>query len=97
MAKETVKARNARFSDLLGMLDARQRELNKLSSEVKSLKEQVKSEVPPGTYGDWIRAEGTPRQVLDQAAVRADYQERGVPLPMKTTDAPIVITPKVAR
>ncbi len=96
MARESVKARNQRYSDILGMLDARQRELNKLAAEVKQLKAQAK-EIPPGTYVDWIRAEGTPREILDQAAVRADYQERGVPLPMKTTDAPVVITPKVAR
>ena len=93
MAKETKAQRTSRVSLLLGEFDARSKELNKLQTIVKGLKAQVQ-EIEPGTFGDWIRAEGTPRSILDQSAVRQDYANRGVPLPMKATDAPIVVSHK---
>jgi len=94
--RETKAARASRVSMLLADFDARSKELNKLQTLVKGLKAQV-AEIEPGTYGDWVRAYGTPRNVLDQAAVRADYAARGVDLPMKPTDAPVVVTPVAAR
>lgn len=91
MVRESKAVRTARISMLLAEFDARSKELNKLQGIVKTLKEQVR-EITPDTYGEWVRAEGTPRSVLDQAAVRADYAERGVELPTKLTDPPIVVT-----
>lgn len=93
MAKETAAQRRTRIGMLLADYANRSEELRKLRKIVEGLKEQV-AEVDPGTYGDWIRGEGTPREVLDQAAVRRDYAERGVPLPTFTTAAPVVVTPK---
>lgn len=95
MARETKTARTNRISMLLAEFDARSRELNKLQAIVKGLKEQVK-ELPPDTYGDWVLGHGTPREIMDQQAVRKDYLERNVPMPTKMTEAPIVITPKGA-
>ena len=89
--RETKAQRAMRISLLLGEFDTRSKELNKLQTVVKGLKAQV-AEIEPGTFGEWVRAEGTPRNVLDQGAVRADYAARGVELPMKTTDAPVVVT-----
>jgi hypothetical protein len=91
MAKETAAQKRTRIALLLADFDARNRELRKLTKIVEGLKEQVK-EIDPGTYGDWQRSDGTPREILDQAAVRQDYAERGVPLPMKVTDAPAVVS-----
>ena len=92
MARETKAARTSRISALLADFDARSRELNKLQAIVKGLKEQVR-EIEPGTYGEWVRAEGTPRAILDQAAVREFYAANGVELPTKMTDPPVVVTP----
>lgn len=95
MAKETAAQRRTRISLLLADYDARSRELRKLAKIVDGLKEQIR-EVPVGTYGDWIRSEGTPREIMDQAAVKQEYAARGEDLPMRMTDAPIVVTPKVS-
>jgi hypothetical protein len=93
MPRETKTARNARVSGLLADFDARNREINKLSKIRDGLKEQLK-EIEPGTYGDWVLATGTPREVLDQRAARELLTQHGVPVPTKITDAPIVVTPK---
>lgn len=91
MAKETAAARRTRIEGLLSHYDEASRQLRKLAKDVDSMKEQIK-EIPPGTYGEWIRSAGTPREIMDQQAVKRDYEERGATLPTKTTDAPIVVT-----
>jgi len=93
--RETIKQRDARVSMLLADYDARVRELRKLEKDVDSLKEQVR-EIEPGTYGDWVREDGTPREIMDQAAVKEDYHKRRVEVPMTTTRPPIVVRPAVA-
>lgn len=90
-ARETKAQKTTRVGMLLADYDARSRELRKLTKEVDSLKAQVK-EVDPGTYGDWIVSTGTPREILDQAAVKAGYAARGESLPTKTTDAPVIVS-----
>lgn len=96
MAKETAAARRSRISMLLADYDARSRELRKLAKDVDSLKEQIR-EIPPGTYGEWTRAEGTPREITDQAAVKAHYAEIGLPLPTKMTEPPVIVTPAAGK
>lgn len=91
MARETAAQKRTRIALLLADYDARSRELRKLVKIVDGLKEQIR-EIDPGTYGDWQRSDGTPREIMDQAAVKQDYAERGVPLPVKVTDAPIVVS-----
>lgn len=95
MARETAAQKRSRISMLLADFDARNRELRKLSKIVEGLKEQVR-EVEPGTYGDWIRGTGTPREIMDQAEARRLLELNGIPVPMKTTDAPVVVSPKVS-
>jgi hypothetical protein len=94
--RETKAARASRVSMLLADFDARSKELNKLQAIVKGLKAQV-AEIEVGTYGEWIRTEGTPRNMLDQPAVLADYAARGVEPPMKLTKAPVQVTPVAGR
>jgi hypothetical protein len=96
MAKETVAQRKTRYSMLLADYKNRSEELNKLMTVVKGLKVQVK-DVPAGIYGDWVRAEGNPREITDQDAVKQHYAELGLPLPTKMTEAPIIVTPKVSK
>jgi len=91
--KETAAQRKTRYAMLLADYDARSRELRKLDSIVKGLKEQIR-EMPTGTYGEWVRSEGTPREIPDSAAIKADFAARGVALPTKFTEAPILVTPK---
>jgi len=91
MARETKAQRVARVSALLAEFDARTRERNKLDTIVRGLKEQVK-EIDPGTYGDWVRAEGTPREIMDQPAARELLTANGLTVPVKMTDPPIVVT-----
>ena len=95
MPRETKAALNARVSALLADFDARNREINKLSKIRDGLKEQLK-EIDPGTYGDWILATGTPRELLDQREAKRLLTEAGIPVPMRTSDAPIVVSPKSA-
>jgi hypothetical protein len=92
MARETAAQRRTRIEMLLADYQNRSSELRKLVKIVDGLKEQVK-EVAPGTYGEWQRSTGTPREILDQAAIKAKYAELGLTLPTKMTDAPIVVSP----
>lgn len=92
MARETAAQRRTRIEMLLADFDARNRELRKLTKIVDGLKEQVK-DVPVGVYGEWQRAEGTPREITDQAAVKAHYAEVGIEMPTRLTDPPIVVSP----
>lgn len=88
--RETAAQKRNRIAMLLADYDARSRELRKLAKDVDSLKEQVK-EIEPGTYDEWTVSTGTPREIMDQAAVKREYQDRGQVLPTKMTDAPIVV------
>lgn len=92
MAKETAAQRKARFARLLADYDARSRELRKAAKDVDDLKQQIRTEVPPGTYGEWTRGEGTPREILDQAEAKNLLTARGIPIPTKMTDAPVTVT-----
>jgi hypothetical protein len=93
MARETKTAMNARVSALLADFDARNREINKLKKIADGLKEQIK-EIESGTYGDWVLARGTARYNLDQRAARELLTQHGVEVPVKLSEAPIVVTPK---
>lgn len=94
--RETAAQKRSRFSALLAEFDARNRELNKLTTIVKGLKAQIE-EIPVGTYGDWILSTGTPREMLDQQAVKQLCTEHGLPIPTKVTRAPIIVSPKVGK
>lgn len=91
MPRETAAQRRTRIAMLLADYDARSRELRKLAKDVDSLKAQVR-EIEPGTYGDWVRGTGTPREIPDAAAIKAAYAERGEPIPTKMTEAPVTVT-----
>ena len=89
--RETAAQKRNRIAMLLADYDARSRDLRKLTKDVDTLKEQVR-EIPAGTYGEWTRAEGTPRTIVDHAAVKKYFSEHGAELPTKTTEAPIIVT-----
>lgn len=91
--RETKAQKASRVSALLADFDARNREANKLKTIVEGLKAQIK-ELDPGTYGDWVLAAGTPREMLDQREAKRLLTEKGIPVPMRLSDAPIVVTPK---
>lgn len=90
MPKETVAQKKSRVSLLLADYDARSRELRKLGKDVETMKEQIK-ELEAGAYGEWILSRGTPREIMDQKAVKDDYTTRGATMPTKMTEAPIVV------
>jgi hypothetical protein len=93
MARETAAQKKTRISMLLADYANRSIEFRKLAKIVDGLKEQVK-EIEPGAYGDWTLALGTPREILDQPAARKALTEAGIAVPMKMTDAPVVVSPK---
>jgi hypothetical protein len=95
VTRETVKARNARIADLLAHYHEVMQALRKLENEADALKEQVR-EVEPGEYDGWERSDGTPREIMDQPAVKADYAKRRVEVPMTTTRPPLVVKPVAA-
>jgi len=94
--RETAAQKKTRIAGLLADYDARSRELRKLDKDVQALKVQI-ADIPAGTYGEWIRSEGTPREIMDIAAVKADYTERGAELPVKISKPPIVVTHVAAK
>jgi hypothetical protein len=94
MARETAAQKKSRLSALLAEYDARNRELSKLTTIVRGLKEQLR-EIQPGTYGDWNLSFSTPRQILDQPKARALLTAAGVEVPMIETQPIIAVTPKV--
>jgi len=93
MARETKAARASRVGALLAMYDAKNRELRKLSKDVDSLKAEIAAE-EPGTYGDWVLATGTPREILDQEQAKRLLVTAGIEVPTKTTNPPVVVRPK---
>lgn len=96
MPRETAAQKKTRISLLLGEFDARNRELRKLETIVKGLKEQIK-EIPVGQYGDWNRSEGTPREILDQPAAKKLIIELGGKVPTTFTDPPVVVRPAAGK
>lgn len=90
--KETAAQRRARIEMLLADFANRSEELRKLTKIVDGLKEQIK-EIPEGKYGEWMRSSGTPREMLDQTAVKAFYAKHGEPLPTKMSAAPALVRP----
>lgn len=93
--RETAAQKKARISMLLADYDNRSRELRKLVKIVDGLKEQVR-EIAPGKYADFELSEGTPREILDQAAARKALVAAGIAVPMTMTTAPIVVKPVTA-
>lgn len=91
MPKETAAQKRTRIADLLRDYDNRSRELRKLEADVKSMKEQIYA-LDSGTYNDMILTRGTPREIVDQQAVKEGYTKRGELIPMKMTKAPIVVS-----
>ena len=94
--RETAAQKRSRIAALIADYDARSRELNKLTTIVKGLKEQVR-EIEPGTYGDFVLGHGTPREIMDQQAARKLLTENGITVPMTTTQAPLTVNPKTAK
>jgi len=92
MARETATQRKTRIGILLAAYDADRRQLAKLAKDVEAMKEEIR-QIDPGTYGEWQLSTGSPREILDQAAIKRAYTERGWPLPTKLTEAPINVTP----
>lgn len=91
--KETAAQKKTRISMLLADYANRSSELRKLAKIVDGLKEQVK-ELEDGTYADWTLSRGTAREILDQPAARKMLVDAGLAVPMKMTDAPVVVNPK---
>lgn len=94
--RETKAQKVTRISMLLADYDEKSRALRKLTKDVDQLKDEIRQNVEPGTYGDWIRSAGTPREVLDQAEAKRWLTSAGIPIPTKMTDAPIIVTPRDA-
>lgn len=92
MPKETAAQRKTRIGDLLADYYRRSAELRKLAKDVDAMKEQIRAEVEPGTYGDYVRSAGAPREITDHDAVKRHYAELGQPMPVKLTAAPVIVT-----
>jgi hydrogenase maturation factor len=93
MPRETKAAKAARVADLLAAYDERNRQLRKLSKDVADLKAEI-SAIEPGTYGDWVLATGTAREIMDQQEAKALLTARGIPVPTKMTDPPVIVRSK---
>jgi hypothetical protein len=96
MPRETAAQRKSRISMLLADYDAKSRELRKLTKQVDELKTEIRDAVPVGTYGEWIRSEGTPREILNQPAARKALTDAGLEVPTLMTAPPVIVTPAAA-
>jgi hypothetical protein len=92
MTRETIKQRNARVADLLSHYHEVNAQVKKLAKELEGLKDQVRAE-DPGEYDGWQLQHGTPREIMDQPAVTADYEKRKVAVPTTTTKPPLIVRP----
>jgi cell division protein FtsB len=91
MARETIKARDARVGALLADYDARKRELRKAAAAVKEIEDQV-AELESGTYGDWILSRSTPREILNQREAKDALTRAGIEIPTTMSKAPLTVT-----
>jgi hypothetical protein len=98
MPRETKAQKTTRISLLLGDYDEKSKRLRKLANEVDDLKGQIEAaELESGTvYGDWIFGRGTPRNNVDNEAVKEHYASLKLELPRKLSKAPIIVTPKAS-
>jgi hypothetical protein len=90
--RETVKQRTARAADLLAHYHEVNEAAKKINAELDSLKDQVR-ELDPAEYDGWELAHGTPRVIMDQKAVQADYDKRRVECPTMETRPPLIVRP----
>ena len=96
MPRETAAQKRTRIGHLLADYNNRASELRKLEKIVDGLKEQVR-EVPPGKYGDWERADGTPREIVDAVALKARFAQLGEVIPMRMSAPPLVVRPAAGK
>jgi uncharacterized protein (DUF58 family) len=92
MPRETAAQKKTRIAMLLADFANRSSELRKLQTIVDGLKEQVR-EIAPGTYGEWSRADGTPREILDQKEAKRLLIAKGIDVPMVMSQPPLVVKP----
>jgi hypothetical protein len=90
--RETKAQKATRFSLLLADYDEQSKALRKLSKRVDEMKAEIRKEIDPGTYGEWIVSTGTPREILDQPAAKNALTAAGIEIPTKMTDAPIIVS-----
>lgn len=90
--RETKAQKVSRVSLLLADYDEQSKALRKLSKRVDEMKAEIRKEIEPGTYGEWIVSTGTPREILDQLEAKNLLTGRGIPIPTKMTDAPVIVT-----
>lgn len=92
-----VRKTKAQIGMLLADFDAKNRAANKLAADVKSLKEEIRAlSLKEGTYGEMAFSYGTPREQLDQKRAKQLLVEKGIAVPMSTSESPLVIKPKDA-
>jgi hypothetical protein len=88
--KETAAQRRLRYARLLADYDELNSRMRKDERDMKALKDAVR-EIPAGTYGEWMRSQGTPRVITDMDAVREYYSAQQLELPTKETEPPVVV------
>lgn len=90
--RETKAQKTSRIAMLLAEYDETSRALRKLTKQADELKTEIRENVDPGTYGEWIVSTGTPREILDQPKARELLKASGIDVPTKMTDAPVIVT-----
>lgn len=90
MPRETKAQKAARVALLLADYDAKCRELRKLGKTVDQLKEEIRT-LDPGTYGEWMYAQGGTREILDQEAAKRWITDHGGEVPMTETRPSVVV------
>jgi hypothetical protein len=90
--RETAAQKKTRITTLLAAYDAARSDALKQGKEAERLKKEIEETVPVGTYGDWQRGEGAPREILDQAEAKKLLTGRGIPIPVKVTAPSVTVT-----
>lgn len=84
----------AQIGMLLAEYDAVNRDFRKSAKRLDELKVQIRAlSLKQGPYGEMTFAEGTPREILDQAAAKDALIKAGLPVPVVMTQPPLIIKP----
>jgi len=87
----------AQIALLLADLYAAKSDKRKADRRVDELEAEIKA-IPglkEGAYGEWTYVLGTPRNNLDQQRAKELLTEKGIEIPRKLSEAPIVVKPVV--
>jgi hypothetical protein len=86
----------AQIGAILADYDAAIRDQRKAEKRAAELKAEIRAlNLKEGPYGEMTFANGTPREILNQAKAQELLKASGIPVPTQLTAAPLIVKPIV--